>query len=163
MRRLLLISLFLAACGGGHKPTVVAQPTPKPDPIPKTAGPDCKAVADHVVTVMLADKPDLQAKMSEAIRSHCTADKWSDEARSCLATMQNEAEGDGCEKMLTDAQRKAVDGESVGSSSSAAMPPPGAPAEPKPTRATRGATKKDPKDAKGVPTKNSGDPCQGGE
>jgi hypothetical protein len=149
-------------------------PEPKPDPIPKTAGPNCKAVAEHAVTVVLADKPDAQPKMADILRGHCDTDKWSDEARSCIATAQNESEAEGCSKMLTTAQHEAVkaDFEKMeggthehGPMAKPVMAPgsaPPPPADAKP-RTTRGAVKKDKeKDAKGGPSK-SGDPCQGGE
>lgn len=157
MRAFLLA--FLVACGGGNKP-VPKTPEPTPDPIPKTAGPDCKAVAEHVVTVMFAEHPDDQAKAGDAIRSHCDSDKWSDEARSCLATMQNEDEGKGCAKMLTKEQHEAVMAAVDMKHHDAAMAPTAPPASappPPPGRTTRGAQPKPKGPAK------TGDPCQGGE
>jgi hypothetical protein len=162
MRHLLALPLVLAftACGG-HK-AAPTTPVAKPDPIPHTAGPACAAVADHMVTVVAADQPDTHAKLGEAIRTRCTTDHWSDEARSCLATMENEAEAKGCVDMLTEPQRKALgdDGAKLGMTE---PPKPGAaesaaaPAPTPPARTTRGATPKPKGGAK------SSDPCQGGE
>ncbi len=154
--------LMIVACGGGNKPAPKIAEV-KPDPIPHTAGPECKVVADHMVTVVSADTPDLHAKLGAALQTRCTTDKWSDEARSCLATMENEAETEGCVKLLSDAQRKALsdegaklgmaDDEGPKTLTEGAAPPPDK--SPKP-RATRGATKKQPKGG-------ASDPCQGGE
>jgi hypothetical protein len=159
--RLAIVFCSLAACGGGNKP-VAKEPQPPADPIPTTAGPACKAVAEHMVTVVLSDKPDAHAKAIEMLQTHCTDDKWSDEARSCLGTAQTDAEAEGCVKMLTAAQRDALE--------KAAPPPPeaavhddksggAAPPTPAsaPTRSTRGVKKKPP------PSKTGTDPCQGGE
>ena len=101
MKLLAVFAGVLLGCGSSSPPA--AKPTP--DPIPKTAGPSCKAVADHLAT--LADRDPLQddAKTTAKLRAHCESDVWSDDARSCLATAQSQAELDGCKSMMTDAQR----------------------------------------------------------
>jgi hypothetical protein len=159
--RLAIVFCSVAACGGGNKP-VVAEPPPPADPIPTTAGPACKAVAEHMVTVVLADKPDAHAKAIAKLQTHCTDDKWSDEARSCLGTAQTDSEAEGCVKMLTAAQRDALEqavpppteASSVHDDKSTGAAPPPAPT---PARRSRGVKKKPP------PSKTGADPCQGGE
>ena len=157
-----LVFLVLAAgCGGGNKST--KPPDPKPDPIPATAGPDCTSVANHVVTVALADKPDLHAKGVALVRTRCSDDKWADDVRSCFATAASHAEVEGCVEKLPEPQRRRLEAEGrklVGDSdaTTAAPPPSSVPDKPdaKPRGNTRGGTKKGPKP-------QSGDPCQGGE
>ncbi len=104
MRLGALSTCFVLACGG----TPAAQKA-TPDPIPKTAGPSCKVVVQHLATLgdrdPLAD--DANAKASATLRRHCESDGWSDDARSCLATAQSQPELDGCKGMLTEAQRQA--------------------------------------------------------
>lgn len=158
MRRLLSI-VFLVACGGGGTKQV-KPPEPTPDPIPTTAGPDCKAVAEHLVTVVLADKPDKQAAATDSFRTRCAGDKWTDETRSCFATAGDAAEVDGCAGKLPAAQKDAF--AKLREPEPAAAMAPGSPAldEGKMGRKTRGAVPKK-KDGKGK--KDGADPCQGGE
>jgi hypothetical protein len=158
---------LIAACGGGAQKqttTATAQPETPGDQIPKTAGPACAAVAEQLAIMLHADHaPDQQstatAKTSATLRSQCEIDKWSDEARNCLGSVQSQGELDGCTKLLTDGQRKAL------AASSGTMAPPDRegmmPAEaPKAEDGkprTRGAVKKD----KGK--KGDSDPDDGGE
>ena len=116
MRRFLLVCLTVAACSGGHKPAAKTPPPPV-DPIPTSGGPDCKAVADHLVTVVLADKPDQQAAASPGFRSRCADDKWSDTARSCfadkwlsLAYGRVVGDGDACSKSQLESAFRAANG-----------------------------------------------------
>jgi hypothetical protein len=163
MRLAPLVISVLVACGGGHKPAPVTPP-PAPDPIPKTAGPACAAVADQLAIVLHADQtPDqaATAKTTEAARTQCETDKWSDEARNCLGSVQSESELDGCTKLLTDPQRKsfaALAGEPKPAAAALAAPPAADGAAPKkPKSHTRGPTKKD-------KTKSGdSDPDEGGE
>jgi len=121
------------------------------DPIPATKGPDCAVVADKLATVAHAETPDRQPEARDKLRIRCTDDKWSDEARSCFATVETDAEIDGCAKMLSDAQRGQLD---LGSPDKpiGGAPAPGGGAPPKGPRGTRGPTQR-----------NSSDPCEGGE
>ncbi|MBS1119746.1 MAG: hypothetical protein H6Q90_1974 [Deltaproteobacteria bacterium] len=151
----------LTACGGGPK-AAPTMPAAKPDPIPHTAGPACTAVAEHLVIVLAVDEPDTQAKLGDMVRTRCTTDQWSDEARSCLAAAENGAEVKGCVGTLTEPQRTAFDaderallGKTDAPKAETAPAPTAAP--PPPARATRGAT---PKPKGGSKTS---DPCQGGE
>src|SRR5690242_17626951 len=100
------ILVLAAACGGG-KSSATTTPAPKEvaDPIPKTAGPACDVVADKLSIVVEAENPDNQPAAKASIDEHCKKDKWSDEARSCFATVENDDEVGGCKKMLTDDQR----------------------------------------------------------
>jgi hypothetical protein len=168
--RVVAVIAFVAACGGGSKPATTPKPEPTPDPIPVTAGPDCAAVASHLVTVLLADKPDVHAKALPVIRQHCNDDKWPDDVRSCMATASNDDESDACAKKLTDAQRDALEADAkrvmalddgdgaVGAApptpASAAKPEAAPVPEKKSKGTTRGATRKGPKES---------DPCQGGQ
>ena len=163
MTRALLFSL-LVACGGGTQQVAKVEP-PKPDPIPATAGPDCKTVASHTVTTIdAAALGDKGPAMVTLLEKRCTEDKWSDEARSCFATIQSDDEGQGCaDGKLTEAQREAVKrdaGELLGEGNESMKK--------KEEGATGGAPKPDEKKGKGTTrgvTKKpkGGDPCQGGE
>lgn len=158
--RLLALLVFTVACGGGAK-QVAAPPPPAPDPIPKTAGPACDVVADKLAIVVHADKPDAQASAKAELRARCSGDKWSDEARSCFATVETDAELDGCRQHLDDAQKTGF-AKVAGDGAATIMPAPAAaspPAEAAPAkkpaakRATRGAQ----------PKGDSSDPQEGGE
>jgi len=148
---------FCMACGGGNK-RADTTPPPTPDQIPKTAGPDCGAVAEHLLTIMEKDSAGNADKQAGAkVRDACKNDAWTDDARSCFATANTDDEADGCVKLLTDTQKKALTEvakpkEPAAAESAAAPPPPAD--KPKPT--TRGAVKKD-------KSTRAGDPCQGGE
>jgi hypothetical protein len=160
--RLLAIVVLLpltVACGGSSKP---AAAPPAPDPIPKTAGPDCAVVADKLAIVVHADKPDAQGMAKGNFKARCTDDKWSDEARSCFATVDTEAEIDGCRQHLDEAQKAAFAKHAPPSATAsapkaeaaAAMPADAKPAEkPKAKRSTRGAQ----------PKGDSSDPQEGGQ
>lgn len=165
--RLLRLAPFalcsIIACGGGGKKptTTAAQPEAPGDQIPKTAGPACAAVAEQLAIMLHADRaPDQQsaetAKTSASLRSQCEADKWSDEARNCLGSVQSQGELDGCSKLLTETQRKAITAASAPPDREGMMPAEAPKAE-EPKRRTRGAVKKD----KG--TKGDSDPDDGGE
>jgi len=157
--RLLGLLVLTVACGGSPKPKT---PPPAPDPIPKTAGPDCAVVADKLAIVVHADKPDAQAMAKGNFKARCTDDKWSDEARSCFATVESEAEIDGCRQHLTDPQKAAfakhappAESPAAPAATAAAAPAEEAKPAPKPKakRSTRGAQ----------PKGDSSDPQEGGE
>ena len=156
MRLLALFVLTIAAsCGGSPKPAPVP---PTPDPIPKTAGPSCDVVADKLAIVIHADQPDAQADAKTQLRARCTGDKWSDEARSCFATVESDAELDGCRQHLDDTQKagfaKVTGGGGAAAPAPAAAAAPAAePPKPKAKRTTRGAQ----------PKGDSSDPQEGGE
>lgn len=164
MRALALLVLTFAtlACGGSSKPAAPVEPAPAPDPIPSTAGPDCAVVADKLAIVAHADKPDAQAGARAALASRCTNDAWSDDARNCFATIESDAELDGCKQHLSDTQkaklhevvppRDAWTGEPVETAPAGSAPAP-AKAAPK-KRTTRGATTKE---------EDAADPQEGGE
>lgn len=159
MRPVALAFAFCMACGGGNKRAATA---PTPDPIPKTAGPDCSAVSEHLLTLLEKDSAGNADKGAGAqIKEHCTADAWGDDARSCFATAQSDDEAEGCLKLLTDSQNQAFTAMAKKSEPPAAMSettsvPPASADKPKPKPTTRGAVKKD-------KPKRDGDPCQGGE
>ncbi len=162
MRLLGLLVLSVAvACGGSSKKPDTTPP-PTPDPIPKTAGPACDVVADKLAIVIHADKPDAQAGAKAQLRTRCTDDKWNDEARSCFATVESDAELDGCKQHLDDAQKEGfakvaptpdawggAAGEPAAAPAAEAAPAPKPKAKPR----TRGAQ----------PKGDSSDPQEGGE
>jgi hypothetical protein len=160
MMRALLFSFVVAACGGGSAKPVVKPEEPKPDPIPMTAGPTCKAVGEQIVTFndMSAD---LKSKAAALVETRCTDDKWTDEARSCFATATNGGEGEACAKeKLTKDQILAFERDiealmtaEGGAEAKKAQEPPEAP-KPKAGKGTTRGVKQKPK---------GGDPCQGGE
>jgi hypothetical protein len=41
----------------------------------------------------------------------CEADQWSDDARSCLATISSDAEADGCLRLLDREQQRSLAGD----------------------------------------------------
>lgn len=53
-------------------------------------------------------QPDGDIHERAMFELRCEADQWSDEARSCLATITTDAEADGCLQMLTQAQQQAL-------------------------------------------------------
>jgi hypothetical protein len=126
-------------------------PPPKPDPIPKTAGPSCKAVIEHLATLSDRD-PTQPSKGDAALRGRCESDAWNDEARNCFSTAQSDAELDGCKGMLTPGQREAF-GASTSEAKAAPAPAPAPAAAPQPTHKTRGA----------VPKGKTSDPDEGGQ
>src|ERR1041385_8127900 len=92
------------ACAGGNKKHTA--PTPA-DRIPKTAGPTCGAVGEHLATLADRDpaaEPD--KAMAQKIAGACKTDAWSDDARSCFATASSDDEAEGCMKLLSDAQKQ---------------------------------------------------------
>ena len=100
-RRVLAIA-FVSACGGGgaNQP---AQPEPAPAPA-------CTAVADAMVTQMLEGRErqgieDTVDGFTALIRVRCEEDRWTAEARQCLATMRTRADAERCSTLLTDEQQ----------------------------------------------------------
>ena len=105
---------LLIACGGPPAPSEpLAAPSPRRDPIPRTRGPSCKAVADRMAVVIGEHAPsqtegDVHAHGMYELR--CDTDQWSDEARSCLATISSDDEADSCLHLLDrDQQRRLAD------------------------------------------------------
>lgn len=148
MRIHALVLGLVLGCGGSAKHT--APPPPPPDPIPKTAGPSCKAVADHLATLADRDPTGDDSKIAAPLREQCEHDGWNDEARSCFATAQNDDEVDGCKTKLTDLQRKSFGGSAPAAPAAAAAPAPEAP-----KKSTRAPVKKG--------SSKSSDPEEGGE
>lgn len=150
MRLHALLVSVVVACGGSPKQSATT-PT-KTDPIPKTAGPSCKAVVDHLAT--LADRDPTQAAKGDAtLRSRCESDAWSDDARNCFATAQSDAEVDGCKSMLQPNQRDAFTASAPPTPAAAAPAPAPAQESVAPKHGTRGPVKKG----------KTGDPDEGGQ
>jgi len=151
MTRLALVALLVARCGGGAGTKTLQAPgggsgsgDVVSDPIPTTAAPECAAVAERLATVAHADTPDRQGEARDMLRTRCVDDKWSDEARSCFATVENDGEVQGCASKLTDTQQKALHVERA------------APVEEPVKKSTRSGTR-------GPKPRDSSDPCEGGE
>jgi hypothetical protein len=152
-----LVAALAAACGGA-KPAAKA-PEPKPDPIPHTAGPACKAVADHMVALAEHDvaHPEADTAFAKSVEDRCQKDKWPDDVRTCFGTINTQPEADGCMNMLPKDQRWALDAKKAEPEADASAMK----AEEAPKRSTRGAVKKDAPKAK--PKSKTSDPCEGGE
>ena len=110
------VTTLTIGCGASLPPTEAASPaaTARRDPIPRTHGPGCKLVADRMAVVIGEHAPsqtegDVHEHAMYELR--CDADQWSDEARSCLATITSDAEADGCLKLLTRAQQRSLAGD----------------------------------------------------
>jgi hypothetical protein len=160
----ILIALVIG-CGGASSKPVVQEPKPEPVAMQKPPAPACAAVADKLASIMAQEDPDAKADSikarADAVTKRCEADQWSEEARECFGTAENEVDGKGCSKFLTEAQMTAV-----GKDVEAADPQPAPAMAPAPEakktdeaapRRSRGGTPK-----KQVP-KSSSDPCMGGE
>jgi hypothetical protein len=111
----LSVAMVLIGCGGGAAPaSEPAVPSPAPpgarrDPIPRTRGPACKAVADRMAVVIGEHAPSQtegDVHQHAVYELRCETDQWSDEARSCLATATTDAEADGCQQLLDREQRR---------------------------------------------------------
>jgi hypothetical protein len=93
--------VVFAACGGTQTPKEPAVPT-------------CAQVADGMLQNMQATQerraPEETAEMiKDIIRTACDRDRWSPEAKRCMATMQQTTEdADRCASKLTDEQLKSL-------------------------------------------------------
>jgi 2-polyprenyl-6-methoxyphenol hydroxylase-like FAD-dependent oxidoreductase len=102
---------LLIGCGGSPSPARSAAPPGARDPIPRTRGPRCAAVAARMAIVIGEHAPsesegDVHQRALFELR--CETDQWSDEARSCLATISSDAEADGCLQLLGRDQQRAL-------------------------------------------------------
>lgn len=101
-------------CSGNSRQSELTTPAPpaaRRDPIPRTGGPSCKAAADRMAVVIgthAPDQPDGDVHERAMFELRCETDQWSDEARSCLATITTDAEADGCLQMLSRGQQRAL-------------------------------------------------------
>ncbi len=156
LHALLASIVVVVGCAGGGKQAQAPAPASS-DPIPKTAGPSCKAVVDHLATLAERD-PTQPAKGDATLRARCESDAWNDDARNCFATAQSAGELDGCKGMLTAGQREAfaapkdeAPGGAAPAPAALAPAPPAAQAAPH--ASTRGPVKKG----------KTGDPDEGGQ
>ena len=106
------VSVLMTGCSGSSAPHEPASPPPsRHDPIPRTQGPGCKAAADRMAVVIgehAPDQPDGDVHERAMFELRCETDQWSDEARSCLATISSDAEADGCLHVLTQTQQQTL-------------------------------------------------------
>jgi hypothetical protein len=114
LKTLALTILVVAACGGGGNKPEPKKPEPAPvTGIKKMPTPTCAATSDTMTVVILASNDampsDTEVKEIKTIlKTRCEADGWSDRAKECLATMESEADADGCASMLTAEQRNKI-------------------------------------------------------
>jgi hypothetical protein len=105
-------SMLLIGCGSNPPRRAPAPPPPSSshrEPIPRTPGPGCKAAADRMAIVIgehAPDQPDGDVHERALFELRCETDRWSDEARSCLATIATDAEAEGCLRTLTRTQQQ---------------------------------------------------------
>lgn len=108
------LGVTLATFGCGANPSSPAEPAvpaAQRDPIPHTRGPSCKAVADRMASVIgehAPSQPEGDVHYHGMYELRCETDQWSDEARSCLATINSDAEADGCTRLLSRDQQRAL-------------------------------------------------------
>jgi hypothetical protein len=169
MKRISLLLLALAACGGSSA---------QPKAATSSSG-TCDKVADHVVSLMSAGtkSSDSVDPFRKIITKRCNEDGWSADAQNCLLGITALDQGDACEKQLTEAQAKAFEADTQAAEGkigggNAAPPPPSpvapasqaapmaqpAPGAPPAARATSPRT-----GAPAQPKKNSSDPDEGGD
>ncbi len=100
----------LLACGSGPPPREPAvRPAPRRDPIPRTRGPSCRALADRMAVVIgehAPIQPEGNVHAHGLYELRCDTGGWSDDARSCLATISSDEEADGCLRLLDRDQRR---------------------------------------------------------
>lgn len=106
------LTLLAAGCGASPAPTEPSSPRPaQRDPISHTRGPGCKAVADRMAAVIgehAPSEPEGDVHYHGMYELRCETDRWSDDARSCLATISSDAEADGCLRLLDREQQRAL-------------------------------------------------------
>jgi hypothetical protein len=155
-----LVAILVLGCGGSGKPAQA----------PNAQAPACAAVADAMMSIMLAGKEqtprlaETSAGFNEIIRTRCDADGWTAEARSCLAAMKNQADAERCGQLLTEEQTSNLVRDQkakFGGPEPAMAPPPPAPASGGAPPMKEEKTREAPKKSKGSP--KPGDPCDGGE
>jgi ABC-type phosphate/phosphonate transport system substrate-binding protein len=70
--------------------------------------PTCDQMADHVLELFGAGEPFSHA-VRDVFAARCTADKWNDDMRSCVATTAHVTEPHNCKQKLTPDQAKELD------------------------------------------------------
>jgi len=112
LRIALGMTLLTTGCGASSAPSEPAAPRPaQRDPIPRTHGPRCKVVADRMASVIgehMPSQPEGDVHYHAMHELRCETDQWSDDARSCLATISSDAEADGCLRLLDREQQRAL-------------------------------------------------------
>ncbi len=148
--RSVLLALVVAACGGSKSSSTT----------PKDAGPTCAAVADSMVAMMAQGKEstkafvDAKEGFTTIIRTRCTDDAWTGDAKQCLSTMKSREDAERCSTLLTDEQQQ-----NLVRDQKAKFGAPPEDSEPEPQAAPPPPAEA-PKASK---TKKRGDPCDGGE
>jgi hypothetical protein len=101
----LLLAVALVACGGPSTPPSDLSNVAKPaaDPAP------CEDAIANAGTFLDTARP--ADKVKGVMMQHCTADKWSVEARRCLLTAKSREELGGCAKSFTPEQDAGVKGD----------------------------------------------------
>jgi hypothetical protein len=114
------IAGLLIACGG----------SPKAADAPHAPDATCESTAAHMIDVMAApmDPPppeDAVRGMVQMISKRCEQDRWSPEARRCLAGYKTQDDARVCETLLSDEQLAALarEGDKLGGGPKAKAPP----------------------------------------
>jgi len=145
-----------------------------PPPMAPAASSKCQKASDQLVELMSAASaadPDSIKQITDKIVDRCEADKWSEDAKTCVIGLRDKNDLAHCENLFTPQQTSdliqafggpapAPGGPAPASSAiggGAAPPPP-----PVPASTTRGAVPKDGKGSKDSKPKPS-DPCEGGQ
>ncbi len=160
--RTLLAAVLLVACHSDPPPAAPVAPVSS-----------CAKVADHLVTLMSASKHVAQDQLDPVrnmLTGHCNNDKWSAEIQQCALSAAAPEDLKNCQPLFTPEQEKALEadpgstsvgpqGEATGGGAPAVGgAPPMAPAAdmaPPPPPSPPKSSKK--------PSRNGGDPCEGGE
>ena len=170
--RILFAVVFAFGCGGSKS----ASTTPKEPPT-------CSVVADAMVAMVQQGRKNVEEEAGDIatiIRTRCTDDQWTPEARKCLADMKTNDDAKVCATLLTDDQQANLardqdkrmkipdpEGEPIDVRSNVGAGPPKEAPPPPPAPATKAVVEdkknrpEKPKRSKGSP--KPGDPCDGGE
>ncbi len=103
MRQFVWIAVMLGCGGSSNKPAPEAPP-------PATSSLlDCAIVAEHVATIVDAEKPrTTHAAVKDMVSVRCRTDGWTDETRRCLYAIKTVADGRACASTMTDEQQAAI-------------------------------------------------------
>jgi hypothetical protein len=102
----LAIVLALAACGKDSDHAAPAGAVVVPTSTCTTAATNAMTLAKHELKRAAPEMIELLPKISELTIAHCTEDRWSAEAISCMTTARKPADTEHCQELLTEDQRK---------------------------------------------------------
>lgn len=109
------LAVWLSACGGSAASRGTASGgagATSPAAGAPADGPSCDAAATHIVQVIAAERGgrfvEEAPAMTEVVRTRCTADGWSAEARRCLVAATARDAARDCVEKLTPEQQDAL-------------------------------------------------------